>query len=165
MQDALTGREWEIRAFELRASSIRPGEPFPLRVSFDFESAQSAISVATEMRFVSDATHLELDNVDFLAHGLDPGDLVLLLEFLQLTLDPEVLERASLSTSIQVTGAGTVDHTARTVDFSGALHLRGGSVAGQSPPQDPPAVVILPLTVGGTVDRPIFEIDRGGSVL
>lgn len=159
MQDALTGREWQIRAFELRASSIRPGESFPLRVSFDFESAESTLSIAGEMRLVADPSHLEISNVDFLVHG-EPGDLVGLLEFLQLTRDPEVLERASVSTSIQMTGAGTVDSATSAVDFRGGLQLASVSVAERSP-GDPPVGSVLPLTIGGTLERPIFEIDLG----
>jgi hypothetical protein len=164
MQDALTGREWQIRAFELRASSIRPGESFPLRVSFDFESAESTISIAAEMRLVPHPSHLEIGNVDLLVHGVEPGDLVGLLEFLQLTRDPEVLERVNVSTSIRMTGAGTVDSSTTAVHFSGGLQLAGGSVAERSPPGDPPVGPILPLTIGGTLDRPIFAIDRGRNV-
>jgi hypothetical protein len=161
MQDAQTGREWQVRAFELRASSIRPGESFPLRVSFDFESPQATMSIEADMRFGADPSHLEISDVDFLVHRLDPAELLALLEFLQVTLDPEVLERARVSTSIRMTGGGTFDSATQAVDFRGGLQLGGNFAAGQSPPRDPPVGANLPLTIGGTLGRPMFEIQVG----
>jgi hypothetical protein len=129
------------------ASELRPGESFPVAFSFDFESAETAVSIESAMRASATENQLRLEglSIELLISQLNPADLMAVLESMSITPDPGVLARAGTSTSVNFSGDGTVDFRTMALDLRGVMQLPDGAM--------------LPLTIGGTLEAPSIELE------
>jgi len=73
LNDAFTGRGWELSAVDLRASEMRPGMPFPVSFSFTYASGETAVTIASDTRLTVTPERWLFDDVSIASSGSGTG--------------------------------------------------------------------------------------------
>lgn len=132
----ITAQRWLLEDLSIASSGTGSGWTGLLA-----DASLSVRSVDTDLaqsRAVYEGIELTLDR-------LAPENLAIALDQLGISIDPDLLARASSSASIRLSGQGTVDQLARSLDLRADMQLADGS--------------LVPLTITGSVDAPQVAVD------
>ena len=78
LQDAFAGRDWKLSAVEFLASEMRPGEFFPLSLSFSYASGDTAVAIESAARATIAADRWRFEDLSIASSGSGSGWIGLL---------------------------------------------------------------------------------------